>query len=129
VGKEVMYTMNRALQESAIGYAGTGAFAAGGRAVAAPAAAAPTNNLILIIIVVIIICACSGFGADPGVDHCGRRRRRRRAGGIRIGGNALLFIILAFLFTGASGGGRNINTNVVNVSPTDVGAEDDFIDL
>lgn len=120
-----MYTMNRALQEVAAGYAGNTAFAAGGRAVALPCATGRGNNSLFIIIAIIIaVCACGGLGSN--LDCFGRGRRRRGSNG------TLLLLFLIILLGGGifGGGGRNLNTNVINVNtPTDGVDDGGFLDI
>jgi hypothetical protein len=107
-----MYTMNTAFQEVAItSYKGTpkGILPAAGQ-----------NNILLCIIIIVIICLYSG-GDVLGTVH-GRGRRRR-------GGTGLLFaLFLLVALGGTGGGGRNLNTNLINVTTDPVGT-DDVIDL
>lgn len=115
VGKEVMCTMNEALREiAATEFKGI------------PKGILPTNgqnnNIIIIIVAIIIICCCSGGNEICLPGGRGRRRRRGRSS------NGLLFLILAALLLGRNNGGRNINTNLINVE-TDGPEDDDIIDL
>lgn len=120
-----MYTMNRALQEVAAGYAGNTAYAAGNRAVALPGHSGTGNNsLFIIIAIVIAVCACGGFGGN---ECCNGRRRRR----IRFGSSGLLLLILGLLLVGGGNRGSNLNTNVINVNAQadDGGDDDGFLDI
>jgi hypothetical protein len=81
------------------------------------------NNTLLIIIIVIVLCGCFGQGDILGSQGRRRRKRGRSRGG---SGSRLwpIFILLALL--GNNGGGRNANTNIINV---DTAAEDDYLDI
>jgi hypothetical protein len=73
------------------------------------------NNLLWIIIVVVLLCSCGGAGDILG-GYGGRRRGRGRRGRRRGTGNGLVLgVLLGLLLLGNNNGGRNANTNIINL--------------